>query len=248
MKKLKILAVLMTFVMVTNVHAAIQSRPGVTAKVKTTASNFFKAIREMESETGALGLSAVFAENSSTGAYEETSETNNIDTHMCKNIEWGAVAMLSGSNYGAGVGKVTDSYTSSTATYGVTASTTGNMTGVFGMSIGSAPNEYVAAGIISKMGTTSNKYLINAESRYVDSYASGTSSTDLSARYIPGDATYETFKYVSSNTQPTLVNNSYPVLCRGRYGLFYSTGTGGGTGSSNYVYGSRACVWVGEGI
>ena len=97
MKKFKLLAVLMAIIMTTNVHAALQSRPGVNAKVKTTASDFFKLMREMESVGGSFGLNATFAENVSTGEYEETSESNNIDTHMCKNTEWGTVAMLSAS-------------------------------------------------------------------------------------------------------------------------------------------------------
>ena len=138
MKKLKILVVLMTILITTNVHAALQSRPGLDAKANMTASGFFKLMREMEAEGGSFGLNATFAENATTGEYEETSESNNIDTHMCKNTEWGTVVMLSASAYGAGNGKVSTSYSASTKTYGVTASTTGNESGIFGMNNGAA--------------------------------------------------------------------------------------------------------------
>ena len=229
--------------MTTNVHAALQSRPGVDAKLYTTASDFFKLMREMESAGGSFGLNATFAENATSGEYEETSESNNIDTHMCKNTEWGTVAMLSASDYGAGNGNVKSNYTSSTKTYGVTASTTGNMSGVFGMHLGAATNEYVAGGIVSKMSRSYNKYLINAHSRYVDSYADGSSSSDFT-RYIPGDATYETKTFTGGGG--AFVYSSGPIFPRGSSGVLGSGGyyTGGSINNS----GSRLVVWVGVGL
>ena len=104
MKKLKLLAVLMVIIMATNVHAALQSRPGVSPLYDGAADSYFTGIRDMEKEGGTLGLNATF-EMDSSEAYIETSDSNNIDSHMCKNSEWGAVAMLSASDYGAGNGK-----------------------------------------------------------------------------------------------------------------------------------------------
>lgn len=242
MKKLKLLAVLMAIIMTTNVHAALQSRPGVDAKKRTTASNFFKLMREMESAGGSFGLNATFAENATSGEYEETSESNNIDTHMCKNTEWGTVAMLSASDYGAGNGKVSSSYNYTTKTYGVTASTTGNMSGVFGMLSGAAGDEYVAGGILSKMSSSYNKYLINAHSRYVDSYADGSSSSDFT-RYIPGDATYETKTFTGGGG--SFVYSSRPIFNRGYAGVFYSDYL---DGCDSQFHGSRVAVWVGAGL
>lgn len=242
MKKLKLLAVLMAIIMTTNVHAALQSRPGVAAKVKTTASDFFKLIREMESVGGSFGLNATFVENATTGEYEETSESNNIDTHMCKNTEWGTVAMLSASDYGAGNGNVTKNYNYTTQTYGVTASTTRNMSGVFGMYSGSGSHEYVAAGIVSKMSSSYNKYLINAHSRYVDNYADSSDDSDFT-RYIPGDATYETKTFTGGGG--SFVYSSGSVFGRGNNGVLSSSGYIGGVYT---LYGSRLVVWVGAGL
>lgn len=239
MKKVKILAVICTLIMATNVHAALQSRPGVGPKDRTNATAFFSLIRNMEAEGGILGLNATFAENAA-GAYEETSPVNNVDTHMCKNTEWGAAAMLSASDYGAGNGKVTSSYDSSTKTYGVKESTTGNMSGVFGLITNA---EYMAAGIVSKMGSYC-KYIKNAPVRYVDNYAQGTSESDFS-RYIPGDATYET-KNIIVNAGGDFVVNEYPLFYRANYTVF-RTGNWSGYGY-NITASARACLWVGEGI
>lgn len=245
MKKLKILAVLFTLVTLTNVHAALQSRPGVDVKVSTNASTFFKLMRDMEAEGGALGLNATFAQNSSTKEYEETSATNNVDSHMCKNTEWGAAAMLSASSYGSGSGNVQKSFNSTTKIYNVTASTTGNMTGIFGMSGGLAKQECVAGGIISKMDSSYNRYLINAHSRYVDNYADSTSTSmnNASTRYIPGDATYETKTF--SGSGGLFVHSSSPIFSRGYYGVLYSDSYGG---YDNDSCGSRLVVWVGAGL
>ena len=242
MKKLKVIAILLAITTLTNVHAVLQSRDGVDVLKNTTVSDFFKKSREMEAVGGILGLNATFAENATTGEYEETSASNSIDPHMCKNTEWGAVAMLSASNYGAGNGKVSSSYNSTSKTYGVIASTTGNMSGVFGMRSGAASHEYVAGGIISRMNSSYTKYLINAHSRYVDSYADGSSSSDFT-RYIPGDATYETKTF--SGGGGLFVYSSYPVFHRGGSGVFSSNSYYGDPGSA---CSSRVAVWVGTGL
>lgn len=241
MRKLKILAIACVLLMTTSVHAALQSRPGVDAKTNTTVSDFFKYIREMEKEGGALGLNATFAENAS-GAYEETTPSNNIDVHMCKNTEWGAAAMLSASEYGAGVGKVDSNYDSSTKKYGLTASTTGNMTGIFGMHSGAAEFEYMAAGMLSSMYVENNRYLMKAPVRYVDNYAYGDDSSDFT-RYIVGDATYETKSFLGNEC--SFVASNAPVFERGITGAFSFSAFNGTPFSGN---GSRACVWVGTGL
>ncbi|MBR6689496.1 MAG: hypothetical protein IKL68_05720 [Clostridia bacterium] len=242
MKKLKILAVVCSLLMTTNVYAALQSRPGVDAKRDATVENMFNYIRDMESEGGALGLSANFATNATTKEYEETTSSNNIDTHLCKNTEWGAIAMLSASNYGAGNGNVKNNYNSTTKTYGVTASTTGNMTGVFGMFSGAAGGEFVAGGVVSQLTVWPCDGLKTVSLRYIDNYKTGTSSSDFS-NYIPGDATYETRTF-SGNGGFFVTSGTSSLFYRGNsYGIFnFGTSYGGES------YGSRACVWVGNGI
>ncbi len=247
MKKIKILAIICALVMATNVHAALQSRPGVEAKNGVYANEFFKGIRDMEATGGVLNLNAKFTENASTGEYEEISISNSIDVHMCKNTEWGAAAMLSASDYGIGNGNMKYDYNGATKIYGVGASTTGNMTGIFALGWSA---EYVAAGIKNKMQDRYAKYLLNASARYVDTYEEGDSQDDYT-RYIPGDATYETLTFFDGYKRFT--NNSNPIFGRGSgnpfqfaagYGFYQYTVVPTMTANPN----SRACMWVGDGI
>ena len=76
-------------------------------------SDWMMNVRKMEELGGAMGLGETINDNlTSSGA------SNNIDVHMQKNTEYGALAILSASSYG-NPGKVNDGET-----------TTGNATGV----------------------------------------------------------------------------------------------------------------------
>ena len=129
--------------------------------------NFFTVIQNMQKDSNIYGLS--------------TNE-DNTDSHLIKNMEWGAVAYLTNSNYGrcsegtctrvanndcvtfiTGIGGSTVSSGSSSTTCtsdankyngakGVLASTTGNVYGVYDMSGGS--NEYV----MGNMSRTTDAY------------------------------------------------------------------------------------------
>ncbi len=243
MKKIKILAIICALAMTTNVHAALQSRPGVDAKTNTRIFPHFKLIREMEMEGGPLCLSAKFAYDSSM-SYNETTEANNIDSHLCKNTEWGATAILAISDFGSGNGNVKDAYNTTTKMYDVTASTTGNMTGVFGMTSGAAGVEYVAGGIIEKFDRTWVEYLGSQSKKYLDSYVDSSTVGDFS-RYIPGDATYEVMSFMSWRYD--FVHSSEPVFVRGGGNILGSGDSNGGLGGYGSL-GSRAVIWVGDGI
>ena len=140
----------------------------------------------------------------------------NLDSHMMKNTEWGAVAYLSHSKYGINTEvninnnssyKTGYSALPSTsqqtypgtsgdgATYneaynteiGYLASTTGNISGIYDMSGGA--HEYVAGYISGKVGN-SGLTVANYDSKYFDVYS--TSSSVVSYQYrILGDATGE---------------------------------------------------------
>ena len=136
----------------------------------------------------------------------------NLDSHMMKNTEWGAVAYLSHSKYGIkdevrinnhnkfltgyaakekdAVGSATEN-TPWNTTNGYTASTTGNITGVYDMSGGAW--EYMASYKIGGDLTKSEMETIVNNSEYIkylDTYSS--SSFDKSYKYrILGDATGE---------------------------------------------------------
>ena len=127
---------------------------------------------------------------------------NNADSHMMKNMEWGAVAYLKQSKYGLGTtdiavntnlnfytgGGQSDAYKTN-----VTQSTTGNIYGVYDMSGGAW--EYV----MGNMKNSSNAFYSSKagfttapDAKYYDSYKYDSSSNTTHARGKLGDATKET--------------------------------------------------------
>ena len=87
-------------------------------------SDWMLNVRKMEELGGAMGLSETLNSN-----LTSSSDSNNIDVHMEKNTEYGALAILSASSYG-NPNKINDGET-----------TTGNATGV----VMKLNNEWVAA-------------------------------------------------------------------------------------------------------
>ena len=142
----------------------------------------------------------------------------NLDSHMMKNTEWGAVAYLSHSIYGIDHEvNINNSYpmiTGSSAlpstnqqtfpgTYGAgssyyaaynteigyLASTTGNISGVYDMSGGAW--EYMAAYMSGQMGSSGfTTSTISSYSKYFDIYSSSSTITSYNYRIL-GDATGE---------------------------------------------------------
>ena len=142
-----------------------------------------------------------------------------LDSHMMKNTEWGAVAYLSHSKYGINTEVNINNNSSYKTGYsalpstnqqtypgtygdgasfnqlyntdiGYLASTTGNITGVYDMSGGAT--EYLASYITGKPGSSGFTIatLANYDSKYFDKYDA--SSTQTSPQYrILGDATGE---------------------------------------------------------
>ena len=193
-------------------------KPNVQSLRYKRISYFFRDARQMEKANNVYGFpqssSATFNWNG-----ELTGDTNNIDIHMMKNTEWGAVTYLYHSKYGrctsgtceeltinncntytTGIGadSVSASYSSTTCTTdknkyngesGVKASTTGNVYGVYDMSGGSPEHT------MGNMVDESN--LFNASS------ASNWSIT-----------TYPISKYYDSYTY----NDNYTTYPRGRLG------------------------------
>ena len=152
----------------------------------------------------------------------------NLDSHMMKNTEWGAVAYLSHSKYGLGYEVNINNNSSYKTGYsalpstnqqtfpgtsgdgaaynsayntdiGYLASTTGNISGVYDMSGGAW--EYVSAYIIGNSGSSgfSASTLANYDSKYFDFY--NVSSTISTYQYrILGDATGEMGPFKNDNT------------------------------------------------
>ncbi len=166
-----------------------------------------------------------------------------LDSHMMKNTEWGAVAYLSHSKYGINEevrinnnsnyltgyaantkdasGSITEPQSYNTET-GYLASTTGNISGIYDMSGGAY--EYVAGyidGNVKNSGLTLDE-IRNTYSKYIDVYASNSAVTTYSNRIL-GDATGEIgpFYYASSyhnnwyKDYSSFVESSYPWFHRG---------------------------------
>ena len=152
---------------VSGTTSAITIKPNVTSLRSQTLSSFFTAIQNVKTIYG----------------------INNADSHMLKNMEWGAVAYLKQSKYGLGttdiaVNKNSNFYTgggqSDAYKTNVAQSTTGNIYGVYDMSGGAW--EYVMGNYndtISKAGFSSMP-----AAKYYDKYTSSTGKT--------GDAITET--------------------------------------------------------
>ena len=162
----------------------------------------------------------------------------NLDSHMMKNTEWGAVAYLSHSKYGIntevrinnnssfltgyaaidgtdqtsypGVSGTTSDVTLPYNTEtGYKASTTGNITGVYDMSGGAW--EYVAGYMPSSSdasGFTSDE--LNIYSKYLDLYQANSETTSYNNRIV-GDATGEMgpFYYYADNDNIIRYHNNW---------------------------------------
>ena len=127
---------------------------------------------------------------------------SNADSHMMKNMEWGAVAYLKQSKYGLGTTDIAVNTNSNFYTGGGTSdayktnvaqSTTGNIYGVYDMSGGAWER------VMGNMKNSSNTfYSSNAgfttapDAKYYDSYKYDSSSNTTHARGKLGDATKET--------------------------------------------------------
>ena len=153
--------------------------------------------------------------------YLTSNGVNQADSHMMKNIEWGAVAYLKQSNYGLGITDITINSNSSYYTGGGTGtsyktntsqSTTGNITGVYDMSGGAF--EYVM-GNIKKQSGNSGLTPSGVPAEHIDIY----SGTSVSASHL-GDAIGETAGWYSDYVDFT----GYWV-CRGGH---YSYGDSAG--------------------
>ena len=166
----------------------IAIKPNEKSLTNQTPDSFYSIVRSMQNSGNAYGLST---------------NANVVDTHMMKNLEWGAVAYLTHSDYGrcsngscsevginnsssrtTGCGALPSSSENATCNaynteVGMNASTTGNIYGVYDMSGGTA--EYVMANQSQKAGSyvyrvlgAGNNFTYNSSTaKYIDTYAYG---------------------------------------------------------------------------
>ena len=217
-----------------NASLTLQIKPNVTSWRSVTSLNMFTACQNLTSDSK---YSTYF------------NSKNNVDTHMTKNIEWGAVAYLAHSKYGlngeeigintnssykTGIGN--DGSSAYNTEVGKNSSTTKNVYGIYDMSGGAF--EYVAA---CYTGYT-NKLTANTDTAYISKYIDVYNSYG-SSKF--GDAVFETSSSSSGSNSwfsdySYFVNSNYPVFERGGCyvngslaGLFYFYGSSGVAYSNN---------------
>ena len=178
--------------------------------------------------------------------YITSNGINQSDSHMMKNIEWGAVAYLKQSIYGLGITDITRNSNSSIYTGGgsyktnIRQSTTGNITGVYDMSGGAW--EYVM-GNFKKTAESSGLTLSTVPIEHIDIY----SGESVSASHL-GDALGETAGWYSDDTD--FVISFYPWFGRGGgYGSVdgagvFAFGCNVGKDDTSYHFGFRVVLSV----
>ncbi len=183
----------------------------------------------------------------------------NLDSHMMKNIEWGAVAYLTYSSYGTCSTNSCTEITANTSNLqtgggdyinNTNQSTTGNITGIYDMSGGAW--EFVMG--VMKDSSNLNIYYNNSgfdtetmpETQYFDTYNYGTTYNDTTAyaRGKYGDATKETTAWELDYSY--FVGSNSPWFIRGGH---YSSSNSAGifafyyNGVANSDYSARAVLW-----
>ena len=219
-------------------ESTIIIKPNVQSLKYKRLSYFFRDARQMEKANNVYGFPQ---SDSTTFNYNGnlTGDTNNIDIHMMKNTEWGAVTYLYHSKYGrctsdkceeltinncdtytTGIGadRVSESSSSTTCTTdknkyngasGVKASTTGNVYGVYDMSGGSY--EYTMGNMVNE----SNQFYSLQASNW------STTSTPL-AKYYDSYTYGTTYDDSSAYTRGRLGDATKEMAPTGDTGNWYS--------------------------
>ena len=171
-------------------------KPGVSSLRNITVANMYS--------TGKLFRST---------DYITSNGINQSDSHMMKNIEWGAVAYLKQSIYGLGItdiginsgGYNTGGGSGTSYKTNIGQSTSGNITGVYDMSGGAW--EYVM-GNYNKTKGSSGLTVSGVPAEHIDIY----SGNNVSASHL-GDAVGETAGWYSDRA--VFVSSSFPWFVRG---------------------------------
>jgi hypothetical protein len=170
---------------------ALNSKPAATPYANISLKDMFNYTRNMEIRTR-YGWGLASGTMNADGTFP--TDNNGVDTHLIKNIEWGAVAYLTNSLYGKNAsisnGGCTSGYTGcgSGTTYVTNASissTTGTVHGIYDMAGGAY--EYVMANYNNL--TQSGPVASSLDNKYIDRYSTTNYGYDNSKW---GDAIYET--------------------------------------------------------
>lgn len=183
-----------------NANLTLQVKPNVTSWRSISAANIFTVCYNLKNKKDSNNNLIYF------------NQINNVDTHMMKNVEWGAIAYLAHSTYGlngqkigankssgyiTGHANTSDEYNTASA---INTSTTKNIYGIYDMSGGAW--EKVSTILENKVGELSTD-TSNTE-KYIDIFSY------TNEKY--GDALYET-----SNDSNSWLNNGLFKLTQTNY-------------------------------
>ena len=182
------------------------------SKFAATGSTSGGNITSLSSLPGIAPISSIDLNKMFVGSYDYS---RNLDSHLLKNTEWGAIAYLAHSKYGMGnkniyinnymnndvfktgcVGNGPDTEESTTcqnqwySTTGLNGSTTGNITGVYDMSgcIGEMVSTYIEG--YPGSSTFTSQMISTYNSKYFDVYSPSCAANNYTYRIL-GDATGE---------------------------------------------------------
>ena len=221
MKKTKLILLTLIILLVTillntsEVQATLQANPNTHYKKADTPTNWMTNFRKMEETGGAMGLSETLNAD-----LTSSSGSNNIDVHMMRTTEYGAIAILSASGYG----------NSQTLKNSTIKTTTGNKTGVY---LSGGNWEYNAGGLENSIFSGVNK-------KYYDTYTTARNSARVGDAL--GERTNNGCQGWHSASNSNWVNGRYPYFVRGNGGVFsFNYGDGD-------AYGGRGVAVVGAGL
>ena len=221
MKKTKLILATLIIMLATillntmEVQATLQANPNTHYKKTDTPTNWMTNFRKMEETGGAMGLSETLNED-----LTPSSKSNNIDVHMMRTTEYGAIAILSASGYG----------NSKTLQNSEIKTTTGNKTGVY---LSGGNWEFNAGGLENRIFSGVNK-------KYYDTYTSARNSARVGDAL--GERTNNGCQGWHSASNSGWVFGSHPFFIRVDGGVFsFDCYTGG-------AYGGRGVAVVGAGL
>lgn len=209
------LALSITILPMGGVKAALQANPNTHAKKTDAPTNWMSNIRKMEETNGAMGLSE------SLNSDLTSKESNNIDVHMMRVTEYGAIAILSASGYG----------NTKTLQNSSIKTTTGNKTGIY---FTGNNWEYNAGGL--------EGYIFGGvNGKYYDTYTGSSSSARV------GDA-LKCVKWHSASDSSWPNDKDYPYFVRNNAGLFSYKSNFGTYGGSHWEHIARGVAVCGTGL
>ncbi|MCI8641123.1 MAG: hypothetical protein HFJ59_04560 [Clostridia bacterium] len=204
---------LMVIILKGEVKATLQANPNTHYEKEDMLNNWMVNIRNMEKVGEAMGLSETLKTD-----LTSASSSNNIDVHLVRNTEYGAVAILSASGYG----------NPQTLQQSALKTTTGNKTGVY-FSGFDLSYECVAGGM--------SESIIYEHSRYYDKYTSSQDSAKVGDALGNATTANQGCAGWHSASKASWVNGNSTFFVRDLGGLF-----------SFYCYSITRSAYYGRGV